>query len=257
LTCRLLNQVEDVVALQEPMDVSAFGRLGSPEKIYKMIDDFLHEVRTAALEQGMMYTKHVHGKIADNYFQPPEETTEIRKNLSERSYIKLDRKVTPNMVMVVKHNAAFTALLPDLSRHYPVFAMIRNPLWALASWNSNKLPVYEGHLPMAEQLDAKFTRELADIPDRIDRQIHVLAWLFARISTLDPKNILRYEDLIESRGKCLKALVPAADRLDESLSNENRAGRYPVAPLKELKQRLLDKGGPFFDFYPRESLLDE
>ena len=258
LTCRLLNQVEDVVALQEPMDVGAFGRLGSPSEIYAMIDEFIHEVRTAAVEEGMIFTKHVQGQIVDNFYQPPDEKTKIRMNLSERGYIKIDRKVTEDLVMAIKHNTAFAGLLPDLQNHYSVFAMIRHPLWVLASWNSNNLPMYDGHIPMGEQFDPKLTRELAEIPDRIDRQIRALSWLFERFSTLaDQNRIIRYEDLMASGGKSLKVMVPGAEQLNEPLSNENRAARYPFAPLEELKKRLLEKGGSFFDYYPRQSLLDE
>jgi len=255
LTCRLLSQVDNVIALQEPMKVSLFGKLDSPKKIFTMIDDFFEESRRSALEQGQILTKNIKGEITDNYYQDPHEGDPIRKNRSQRSFVKLKRKPTPDMTIIIKHNAAFTALLPDLDNKFPVFAIIRNPLWTMASWNSNKLPIYDGHIPMGEQLDGKLAADLAGIPDRIDRQIHILSWMFDRYSMINEHRSIRYEDLVDSRGKILQAIVPQAYGLDEDLTSENRTKRYPNAPLAELKERLTKVGGTFLDFYPEESLV--
>ena len=55
-----------------------------------------------------------------------------------------DRHLTPGFDLVVKHNALFTALLPDLLSAFPVYGIVRNPLAVLASWNAVNLPVKQG-----------------------------------------------------------------------------------------------------------------
>ena len=58
-----------------------------------------------------------------------------------------DRHLTPGFDLVVKHNALFTALLPDLLSAFPVYGIVRNPLAVLASWNAVNLPVKQGRIP--------------------------------------------------------------------------------------------------------------
>lgn len=253
LTCRLLGQLDDVVALQEPMDVAAFGSMSGWPEIRGSIDAFFAETRRSAVEEGTVISQNLDGKIVDNFYAAPETSGgKVRSRQTVVGAVRLARPVTKDATVIVKHNAAFTALLEELSREYPAFAVIRNPLWALASWNSNALPIHEGHVPMAERLDAGLAAALDAIPDRIDRQIHILSWMFERFARLDAGRILRYEEIVATGGRALKAVVAAAEGLDEPLSSKNGPERYPGVPLDDLSARLLRRGGPFFDFYAKD-----
>jgi hypothetical protein len=161
------------------------------------------------------------------------------------------------MTVAVKHNTAFTALLPEISRYYPLFAIIRNPVWTLASWNSIQFPAYEGHIPMAEQLDRELAQALAKIPDRLDRQIYILSWMFERYTHLQPQHVISYENMIATSGQALTVIVPEAARLSEVLSRQNKPERYPHVSIPDLRDRLLKKGGAFLNFYSRQQLLSD
>lgn len=254
LACRLLNQLDDVVALQEPMHVETFGTLRSWDAIGPEIAAFFMAMRRSALERGEVVSQQVGGQIADNFFQLPGVAPGQRRRIAERGPVRLNKPVTPALTLVIKHNAAFAALLDRLSGEYPAFALIRHPLWALASWNSNDLPIYHGHVPMAEQLDPALAHALQTIPDRIDRQIHILNWMFGRFSLLPPGQVIRYEEMVRHPGLALRAIAPAAATFHEELVNTNLSQRYPRAPLAELRERLVRAGGLFLDYYPENAL---
>lgn len=252
LACRLLNQLDDVVALQEPMHVETLGTLRGWDDIGPAIAAFFTAMRRSALERGEVISQQVGGRIADNFFQSPSDAAGQRKRIAERGPVRLDKPLSPALTLVIKHNAAFAALLDRLSGDYPAFAIIRHPLWALASWNSNDLPIFHGHVPMAEQLDAALAGALQAIPDRIDRQIYILNWMFERFSLLPPEQIIRYEEMLRHPGLALRAVAPGAALLNDQLEHSNRSQRYPRVPLPELRERLLQAGGAFLDYYPED-----
>jgi hypothetical protein len=68
----------------------------------------------------------------------------------------------------------FTALLPILAQRFPVFAMVRNPLAVLASWNSVDIPAKQGRVPKAEIYDQDLVHRMSSIDDRLDRQLSLL-----------------------------------------------------------------------------------
>jgi hypothetical protein len=60
---------------------------------------------------------------------------------------------------------------------------------------------------------------------------------------LPEENIVRYEDIIESRGKALSAVVPAAEELDEPLESRNLNPLYDREMMLEVGKRLLQSEG--------------
>ena len=81
---------------------------------------------------------------------------------------------------------------------------MRNPLAVLASWQTVDLPVHRGRIPAGEALDRDLHRALEREPAVLGRQLVVLDWFFGRFHAhLDPANILRYEDVVESGGRAL------------------------------------------------------
>lgn len=254
LVCQLLNQLDNVVALQEPMNVELFGFMSGWSEIKDDIDLFFENMRNLALTQGKVISQQFNGKIVENFFHDPDEKDgRLRNRKTNKGIVDLDKKVDYNMTMILKHNAAFTALCSELSKEFSTFAVIRNPLWAIASWNSNNLPIQNGRIPMAEQLDAKLANDLDGIPDRLDRQIHILSWIFDKFSLLDKHCIIRYEELIKTNGQCLEIITPSANSLRIALLNKNQIERYSNIniSLDIFRKRLLSKGGSFFDFYPK------
>ncbi|WP_330970763.1 hypothetical protein, partial [Lysobacter sp. A3-1-A15] len=121
--------------------------------------------------------------------------------------------------LVIKHNAAFTALLPQLRERFQTRAIVRHPLSVLASWNSVDLPVSRGHIPAGERLDAALAAQLQAEPERLRRQLIVLEWFFARFATaLAPAEVLRYEDIVATQGEALRASAGLSGRSDAQLA---------------------------------------
>ena len=67
--------------------------------------------------------------------------------------ISIDKELARDFFLVVKQPALFSALLPVLAQRFPCYAIVRNPLSVLASWNSVDHKVRQGHSSGAELYD--------------------------------------------------------------------------------------------------------
>jgi len=138
----------------------------------------------------------------------------------------VSKPLSQDFSLVIKHNAAFTALLPELAQRFECYCLVRNPLAVLASWNSVNLPVSTGRLPAGEHFDQALSRRLDAEPDLLERQLHLLDWLFGRFAAhLPAERILRYEDIVHSAGAALAACHLAAGAA-AAAENQN-ASRLP------------------------------
>ena len=283
LACELLNLVPDVVALDEPMNKRMLtqgatatpapgprkGRLRWPtarfaaparrgvdaDLVVDNISGFLDTTRASITDRGMALTRHVEGrvlgsKVADTYGEGG-----LRGRLFARGEIHVDKQLSPDFVLVVKHNSGFAAVLPQLVKRFPVTAIVRNPLSIINSWQTVPFPVQRGHASIAELLDPELAVALARIDDRIDRQFFLLSWFFGHFrDDLPDDGCLRYEDIVASNGAALAAIVPRAGDLAHPLTNRNRSSVYDPAATRELGRRLLDTDGPWWHFYPPDSV---
>jgi hypothetical protein len=243
LTCHLLNQLEDVVALHEPMNLSHFP---SREEAMANLSSFFREMRQLILTEGKAISRIQDGKIPTNPF---EKGTHERKSLVKKGYFTLDKKLQPNFHLVIKHNGHFLYLLPELLEEYTCFAVIRNPLATLASWNSIQAPVADGNLRVLKTLQPKLWQTLEDIPDKLDRQVELLDSLFTQMNAFDANHIIKYEDIVNSGGKILASLHPAAEKLEEKLSNLSVNNRYDQNLMTQLADKLEKKQGAWMNHY--------
>ena len=158
LTCYLLNKLPNTIALAEPMAVGEFARLPTRAAILDVIEQFAEEQRTSLCGEGLAVTRHVDGAVGDNLFARQKAADGLRPFHATHGAIRFDKPLTSGLQLIIKHPAAFTALLPELAGRFPCYAVIRNPLSALASWNSTKMPVNDGRAPAAEQHDPRLKR---------------------------------------------------------------------------------------------------
>ena len=125
---------------------------------------------------------------------------------------------------------------------------MRNPLSVLASWQTVDLPVHRGRIPAGEALDGDLHRMLEREPDVVRRQLIVLDWFFGRFHAhLDPQDIIRYEDVIESGGLALFRRLGHAGARPAPLKNRN--DMYDAAMIDTLLAALLEAGGHWTRFY--------
>ena len=256
LLCSLLNKVPDTVALHEPMNVWEFPKCKDANAVADVIENFCAETRTSLLEHGFAISKHVKGEIPDNVAADQVNRGGTRLRHTEHGRVEVEKPLSPNFVLAIKHPVAFTALLQTLSQRFECYAIIRNPLATLASWNSLAwLNVRNGHAPIGEKLDADLQRDLAAEPDAIARQLHILEWFYKRFRAFLPdRAMVKYEDLIASHGRELAKFFPAAADLDEPLSSKNVNKFYDRTLMLDLGERLLGRSGVIWDYYSKSDV---
>lgn len=254
LTCHLLQKLPDTVALHEPMASHKFNSERTAEEMCGDVGRFLRKQRTSIVERGTAVTQHAEGKVLDNPVGARRNEAGKRTNETmDRGEIAIDKELPRDFMLVVKHNASFTALLDALVPRFEVFAVMRNPFGVLGSWNSVSLEVGRGHVPAAERVDAQLAKDLAAIDDVVGRQLRILDWFYARYRDLLPaERVIKYEDVVATRGKRLAVINPLAASLDEPLESRNKNKLYDGDAMKAIGARLLASDGAYWHFYSRE-----
>jgi hypothetical protein len=256
LACHLLNKLPNTVALLEPIEPGQFADLlPDREAVVDAIERWYRKMRRRALKRGEIVTKHIGGEIPDNPFEARRPGNEPRRWLASKGRVKVDKDLDRDFSLVVKDPPMFTALLPVLTRRFSTFAVVRNPLAVLASWNSVDIPARLGRVPKAELYDPQLVRRIRVIEDRLERQLCLLDWWCERFESFLPEvRIVRYEDIVASGGRALAVIVPAAEELDEPLSDRNANELYNRKDMVAIGQRLLASDGAYWRFYARQSV---
>src|SRR5215203_337343 len=250
LVCHLLNQLPNTVALLEPLGPAHFvDLLPDGEAILDKLERWYRKSRRRALRKGEVVTYHVDGTIPDNPFEEERSGEEPRHWLANKGRIRVGKELHRGFYLVIKEPPMFTALLPLLAQRFPAFAVVRNPLAVLASWNTVDIQARLGRLPKAEPFDPELTRRLSAIEERVERQLCLLDWWCERFERCLPaRNILRYEDIVASEGKALAAIVPGARELNKTLSSRNANELYQRDEVMELGEKLLGSKGAYWRF---------
>ena len=254
LTCRLLNDLPDTVALHEPIPPRRFARLETEEAVLDGVEDFFRETRRTILTRKVAVSKHAGGQVPDNVYERTSPDGGPRAHAGkEKGEIPMTKELGRDFYLVVKHPAMFTALLPVLAKRFPAYAIVRNPLSILASWNSVDHNVRDGHAPAAERYDEGLKRDLASTDDRTERQLRLLSWFFERYEgTLPEDHVIRYEEIVATGGGALSAVIPSAGTLNEPLESKNLNEAYGRDEMRLLGERLLEREGAYWRYYRRE-----
>lgn len=258
LTCHLLNVLPNFVALHEPMDVTRLGKLKSENDRIAAVEKFFHDQRRSLLTRSVAISKVINGKVPDNHIGKEKTHDGYRRSAVTGRKMHLDKPLTSDFVLAIKHPSAFTAMLGELTKEFSCFAVIRNPLSVLSSWNSVEFPVTNGHAPAAELIDIDLSRTLASIPDVRGRQIALLSWFYEQYRKhLSDERILRYEEIIATNGRSLGRICAAAGTMVYSsrLESKNNNKLYDAATVVDLCEMLLESHGAFWDFYSREDVV--
>jgi hypothetical protein len=262
----LLNRLPDVRALDEPMDPNRLirdatgddGRSLDVASIHAGIERFAIEQRRSILDRGVALTRHVDGRVlgAEKVSDSRGEDG-LRMRMAARSEIPFDPPASSAFTLAIKHPVAFTALLPVLLDRFPVFAIVRNPLSVLASWESVPMHYREGRLGLRTIIAPELEARLEAIDDRIERQLMLLEWFFEMYATALPRErVIRYEDIVATGGAALAPIAPAASGLKLSLQSRNAATVYDSAHIREVGPLLLERAGAHWLFYTPEEVKE-
>ena len=253
LCCRLAGALPDTVALPEPIRRKAFGGMDTPQGACAHIGDFAEQARARILAERRASSVQVDGRLDDNRSASRHTDAGLRRLQGERGEIAIDKPLSARFTLLIKHNALFAALLLRLTESFSCLALVRNPLSVLASWQTVDLPVHRGRIPAGEELDGDLHRALEREPEVLRRQLIVLDWFFGRFHAhLEPRDIIRYEDVVESGGVALFRRLGHAGALPAELTNRNHSALYDESMIDALLTALLDRGGHWTRFYTPE-----
>lgn len=248
LTVALLNQQENAIALAEPLPIPTMSN--DPAIFADEIEAFAADMRASALASGDVRSALVDGKIAGNFVKQADTGSGLRANAARAGTVTIDKPLTPDFRLYIKHPAAFTALAGPLSRRFPFFACIRSPLSVLASWQTVDMPIHRGRLPMAERFLPALKATLDAIPDALARQVYLMGFFLDLYAALPPGHILRFEDLARDAGAALQSICPGARADDLALENQDLAARYPSVDLPRLRAALEPIAPKILHHYP-------
>jgi len=254
LTCYLLNKTTDTVALHEPINPAQVP-IESDKQTISFISDFFNNQRKQILSDGSATSKSSKGSVPDNPLGGVNKITGKRIKNLDGNRITINKELTSDFLLVIKQPGLFTGRLELLTKYFPCFATIRNPLGVLRSWNTVDMPVSNGHAPAAEQCDPILKGTLANEADVSNRQLILLSWYFEQFyKHLPADNVIRYESVIDSEGKSLSKLTPSAKNLNEKLQNKNNNPIYDDKIKKELTEKLLDSDGYYWKYYSKDDV---
>ncbi len=264
LVCFLLNQLENTVALDEPMDTIELASLKSDQDIVSYTQKFFNSSREAINNTKFARSKNIGGESIDNPYGEVLNKNgfrEVKKGISQNNLFSVRKNLKVDFKLCVKHPAIFSALLGPLSKSFTCVGVVRNPLAILASWNSVQIPANQGRAPAAEMIDDTLRLNLNRIPCVFDRQLFLLSWYFERIyRNISSDRLILYEELIASKGIALTAVTDNARNCSFPLENKNTNALYDPKLIQELGAKLLNFDGAFWEYYDKscvESLISE
>lgn len=254
LSCHILNSCPNTLALHEPLRPVDFNPAAGIQDALEYIANFAASTREQVLNEGKALSQQKDGAVPEN----PVAANAIQNGLRPMD-VSLDfidvsaRHLNPEFNLVIKHNALFTALLPELASAFPVFAVVRNPLAVLASWNLVDLPINKGHIPAAEQFDNALKNQLASTADVLDRQLIILEWFCERYCRYLSGRWLRYEEFVSAPLSLATALGLPASEEQPPIRNSKNSG-YDVMLMEKLYARLNAAGNAIWQIYSHDQV---
>ena len=196
LAAAIIDQTPNCLCLSEPDNhVDLMNGAASPEDFVSRLCREFETVRRTILSGGsVLDRRRADGAPVTDYFSDP--LSDGRRELAVTTRGIHRSRLSPDFVLGVKHNALYTAVLPEIvqSGRFRVIAIIRDPVSVLMSWQMLDLPISRGRLPAGE----RFWPELAALGradlDLTDKQIRICDLLLYRYGQLaDRIAVIPYE----------------------------------------------------------------
>lgn len=258
LACTLLNdpKVPNTVALDEPYDRAAIAAI-EPQRFLAFVEAEFDRCRRMLLEEGEAICT-VGAQGLANHYDSSRSETGLRERVVSSGKIRPTKSLSRNFCLAVKHTIPFTAMLDQLRERYPVYAIIRNPVAILASWNTIDASYRDGMPPSyAAHLCGDMPWLIKAVRDRFERQVVLLAWHFEQyLPLLREGRVVRYEDIIDSDGRGLDLVSAGASNLSSPLHNQNSVSCCQPDLIEKINISLHRLGGVIWEFYERHEVDD-
>lgn len=252
LMCHLLNKVPNAVALHEPMQPNELAGLPMDEVLAR-VRTFFDTERQRVLREGRATSKAYNGTVPANNLTD-EDTSGKRLRVINGHQIVVSNVSRPDFRLYMKHPAFFTACLPYLASRMPCFAIVRNPLAVIMSWRSSGMAVERGQLPAAESFDPGLASTLANEPDVLRRQFHLVDFFFRRFADHLSSRVVKYEDVVATGGRALSLINPDAATLVEPLESRNDRMIGKDSEVRAIAEALLASDNACWLFYRRDEV---
>jgi hypothetical protein len=216
----LLNQRADVVALHEPIVPALFPQKCTPFEASQLIAKQVSQF-DVAIEKGQPFSHGDKGGLDIDNPVGKHAIAGVRQVVAKRGEVQLPPRDKTSYHLIVKQNALFTALIPQLIQQFTMLCIVRNPVDVLLSWFTVDLPVNRGHIPAGERFDESLRRSLQD-KDCLGRQLSIYQWFITRFMQ-SGLPCIRYEDVVATNGAVLD------DALHLSLKELPVPARAPLA----------------------------
>jgi hypothetical protein len=251
LACKILTSVDNQIALNEPIDSLYFKKNKTGEKV---VEEAFLKFRKQLLLEKKAPVRTQGGQITDNNFS---ENSGQRTRVVQRELHTFDKPLQKDFTLIMKHCAEFTLLMPGLAQQYQSWALVRNPLALLASWNSVNIPASRGRIAKAKILQPQLYKTLQSLSNLQDQQLFILKWYFQTLSNTPNLKIIRYEDMIQSQGANLLESVCGQKFTDlPTLVSKNDSKLYDQSLMAEFMGKLR-KEKPFYQpYYTLQDLED-
>lgn len=259
LATKILSDQENVIALNEPIQWKSkkTGGIKNRESAVKLTKASYASFRRSLLNNGTAVARVKDGKLTDNHY---ERTEGKRRKVINREVVSFDKPLSKDFKLILKHNSVFTLLLSELNAIYEYYAIIRNPLAVLGSWNSVNVPVSRGVMRHLEVLDPDLLTRLNSVQDVLAKQLIIMDYYFSQYSQLKEEQIIRYEDVIAKEGAILSGITKQNIVYNASLENKNVSVIYNPADMIAMGEQLLASDGAYWSFYSKsdvESVMDD
>lgn len=256
LACKILNELENTIALHEPLNPSSFysktSEDAASEAIRKIQDIEDNLVNGVPFEHGNKGALLIDNPVSTH------RSEKLRKVVAQRGLITLPPQ-DESSFLIVKQNAFFAATIHNLKSIYPIVAIVRNPVDVLMSWRTVDLPVNRGHIPAGEKYDAQLKSFLQTEAVIARRQAYIYSWFIKQyISANIP--IVSYESIIASHGVTLTNAFGLSHSTPTPLGNISRYySERELADLsKDIKNSIVQLSSRFYsasDIYNRLEAL--
>jgi hypothetical protein len=250
LAAAIIDQMPNCLCLSEPDGhIDLMRDAASPEDFVAKLCQEFDTVRRIVLGGGsLLDRRRAGGAPVTDYFS--ESLTDGRREPAVTTRVISRPGLSPDFVLGVKHNALYTAVLPEIVRtgRFRVVAIVRDPVAVLMSWRAVDLPISHGRLPAGE----RFWPELAALGradlDLTDKQIRICDLLLHRFGQLAERiAVVSYEVFVTDPAKLLAAARiadPVPCRLNSIVRSTPSSGAEDrqKPPLAAQIRRLIAAG---------------
>lgn len=234
LTCHLLNDQNNTVALHEPMSMLMFK---NQEIGLHNIDLFFESMRYSIINHKIALSKISESNIPDNPYADVF-TNNKRESIVKKRFFYISKPISETFNLFIKHNVHFTFMLKKIASKYKTIVIIRNPLSTINSWNTINAPVAEGNAKVLKYINPNLYQNINNIKNLFEKQARLLDEMFLIYNAIPGLNIIKYEDIIESNGTIFTKILNLDFQSTRILASKNNNELYDTSNNNQIIDAL-------------------